>query len=157
MVSPGEWGPTTWKLLHGIAERVGQHDNMTLLRDEQNEIRLTLKHFAALLPCLKCQGHYREWIKNNPPEQISGKFGIDIQEALRDWVFRLHEDVNARRDVVSGIDPATLPDMYGAVNLRECASVLKSMYKRAGELRIFKHEEWKLAWKHLDLLLRSIA
>ena len=38
MVSPAEWGPNAWKLLHGIAEHVGSNKSMTMVKDEKNEI-----------------------------------------------------------------------------------------------------------------------
>ena len=158
MVSPAEWGPNAWALLHGIAERVGNQNHISLIRDERNEIRLTLRHFGALLPCPKCQVHYRDWIKLNPPELfINIPFGDDLQNAFRMWLFKLHEDVNQRREVVSNILPELLPNLYSSVNLRENANVLKSFYERGVNNRTLKPEEYKMAWKHLDLLLRIIG
>jgi Erv1 / Alr family len=157
MVSPAEWGPTTWELLHGIAERVGNQQSLTLIRDEKNEIRLALRKLTALLPCQKCQVHYRDWIRRNPPEPLLDRGGEYLQDALRDWVFRLHEDVNQRREVNSGITIDSLRGTYLSINLRANASILKGFYKRGIETRIFKPDEWKDAWKHLDLLLRFIG
>jgi hypothetical protein len=157
MVSPAEWGPTTWELLHGIAERVGNQVSLILMRDERNEIRLAFRKLSALLPCQKCQGHYNDWLRKNPPEAILDKSGELLQDALRDWVFRLHEDVNQRREVNSGILVDSLRDRYLTVNLRENANILKGLYTRGIELRILKAPEWKDAWKHLDLLLRYIG
>jgi hypothetical protein len=157
MVSPAEWGPTTWELLHGIAERVGNQQSLTLIRDEKNEIRLALRKLAALLPCQKCQAHYRDWIRRNPPDDILDRSGEYLQDGLRDWVFRLHEDVNQRREVNSGVTIDTLREKYLSINMRANATTLKGFYKRGIELRIFKPDEWKDAWKHLDLLLRFIG
>ena len=157
MVSPAEWGATTWELLHGIAERVGNQPLIPLIRDEKNELRIVLRSFGALLPCQKCQTHYRDWVKRNPPEQMLDKGGEYLQDALRDWVFRLHEDVNHRRDVNSGITADILRDKYLHVNLRANALVLKGHYKKGIELRILKPSDWVDAWKHLDMLLRFIG
>lgn len=157
MVSPGEWGANAWNLLHGLAERVGFHTNMTLIRDEQNEIRLTLRNFWALLPCKTCQLHYREWLQKHPPEQFLQRSGGYLQDEMREWIFRLHEDVNQRREVVSGIALDSLHEQYKSVDLRGAATQLKSIYQRGVQQRVLKPEEWKSAWRHLDMLLRYMG
>jgi hypothetical protein len=158
MVSPAEWGPGAWTLLHGIAERIGNHSNHLLIQDERNELKLTLRHFWALLPCLKCQRHYKEWLKKmNPDSWIQGPFGVDLQDSMRHWVFSLHENVNQSRSVVSGFSLEQMKDMYATVPLREKANSLKSFYQKGLDARTLKAEDWKLAWKHLDLLLRAIG
>jgi hypothetical protein len=158
MVSPSEWGPVAWELLHGIAERIGNHSNHLLIQDERNELKLTLRHFWALLPCLKCQKHYKEWIKRiNPDSWIQGPFGVDLQDSMRNWVFNLHENVNQSRSVESGFTLEQMKEKYGMVPLRERANGLKSFYQRGLDTRTLKAEDWKIAWKHLDLLLRVIG
>ena len=156
MVSPAEWGPNAWNLLHGLAERIGVHTTISLIRDEQNEIRLTLRHFAALLPCKTCQIHYREWLHKYPPEQFLKKSGGYLQDEMREWVFRLHEDVNQRREVV-GIALDSLHDMYKSIDIRGAATQLKGMYQRGVQQKVIKPDEWKMAWRHLDLLLRYMG
>jgi hypothetical protein len=157
MVSPNEWGPGAWDLLHGIGEKIGNQSNLSLIRDERNELKLTLRHFWALLPCLKCQKHYKEWIKShNPDSWIMSPFGVDLQESMREWVYTLHENVNHSREVVSEVFIEGVKDRYSGVNLREKANGLKSFYQRGLNMRTLKAEDWKLAWKHLDLLLRII-
>jgi hypothetical protein len=157
MVSPAEWGPNAWELLHGLAERVGSQKSITLMRDEQNEIRLTLRNFSALLPCKTCQGHYREWLHKYPPEAFLQSSGGYLRDDLRAWIFRLHEDVNNRREVSSGITIDTLRERYINVNLRANALVLKGLFQKGVELRILKPSEWGDAWKHLDMLLRFMG
>ena len=158
MVSPAEWGPGAWALLHGIAERIGNHSNHLLIQDERNELKLTLRHFWALLPCLKCQKHYKEWLKkSNPDSWIQGSFGIDLQDSMRNWVYLLHENVNNSRSIESGFLLEQMKDMYGMVPLRERANGLKSFYQKGLDARTLKAEDWKTAWKHLDLLLRVIG
>lgn len=155
MVSPKEWGPNAWELLHGIAERVGNHTNLKLIKDEQNELNLALRHFWALLPCMKCQNHYREWIRQNPP--MISLYGGYLQDTLRKWVYDLHEAVNQKNEVVSGIPLETIQGMYAKIDLRASATRLKSVYQRGVQSGVFKPTEWKVAWKHLDYLLRFIG
>jgi hypothetical protein len=157
MVSPSDWGPKTWELLHGIAERIGNQKHLTLARDEINHLRLTLRHFSDLMPCQKCQSHYREWLSSHPPESWLRGPSMDIQESLRKWLYELHEDVNNRREIVSGITLESLESKYSSVNLRECATFLKSFYSRGVDQRVLKPLEWKNAWRHLDLLIRLLC
>jgi hypothetical protein len=75
---------------------------------------------------------------------------------MRVWVYRLHEAVNGQREVISGINEADLTEKYSNINLREAANELKSVYQRGLQLGVLKSEEWKVAWKHLDLLIRFV-
>jgi hypothetical protein len=76
---------------------------------------------------------------------------------MREWVYTLHENVNNSREVVSSVFIEEMKDRYSGVNLREKANGLKSFYQKGLETRTLKAEDWKLAWKHLDLLLRIIS
>lgn len=154
MVSPEEWGPGAWDLLHGIAERVGNQSNLNLMRDERNELKLSLRHFWALLPCSKCQAHYKEWIRSHSPDGI---ISFDLQESMRDWVYRLHENVNKSRDISSGVELSSLNERYSKINLRQKAEDLRSFYQRGLLIRSINAETWKVAWRHLNLLLRIIG
>jgi hypothetical protein len=157
MVSPHEWGPHAWNLLHGIAERVGKHDKLMLIRDEQNAIRLTLRHFGSLLPCLKCQKHYREWLHKHAPELFLQRTGEDLRAALQDWFYTLHEAVNERNEIVSGVSRESLSERYKDIHLRGEAAHLRNVYQRGLQQGVLKSEEWKAAYKHLDILLRLIS
>ena len=157
MVSPGEWGPNAWELLHGIAERVGSARHESVMRDQRNELKLTLRHFWALLPCHKCQAHYREWLLKNPPEEwINTPFPIDLQDKLRDWLFRLHSSVNERNGITIDITLGMVQDKYKSVNLQTCFTILKSIFQRGVQARVLKPEEWKVASKHLSMLLLTL-
>jgi hypothetical protein len=155
MVSPAEWGPNAWELLHGIAERIGNHSNKTLIRDEQNELRLTLRHFGALLPCPKCQEHYRDSIRKSFPNTTL--YGEYLKDAVRKWLFNLHEAVNSSKELNPGITLDMLPERYKSIDLRAAATRLRSVYQRGVQVGALKPDEWKLAWKHLDYLLRFIG
>jgi hypothetical protein len=155
MVSPQEWGPNAWDLLHGIAERIGNHKHITLIRDEQNELKLTLRHFGALLPCTKCQLHYREYSNRSLPNTTL--YGVYLQDTIREWIFKLHETVNAKRELVSGLTLEEVKDRYKSIDLRAAATRLRSVYQKGIQTGAIKSENWKFAWKHLDLLLRFIG
>lgn len=155
MVSPQEWGPNAWDLLHGIAERIGNHTNKYQIADEQNELKLTLRHFGALLPCIKCQSHYKEYIRKSFPN-IS-LYGMYLQDSLREWLFKLHNEVNNSRGVISDLTLQAVKERYSSIDLRTAATRLRSVYQRGLQTNSIKIDEWKLAWKHLDYLLRFIG
>jgi len=157
MVSPVEWGPNAWNLLHGIAERVGNQHILSIQRDEQNALRNMLKSLWALIPCKTCQKHYREWILRNPPEMFTYKSGGYLQEEMRSWVFRLHNSVNESKTVETEFREDMLQSTYSNINLRECATNLKSLYKRGVYAGVITPEYWKVAWRQMDLLLRFIG
>ena len=155
MVSPDEWGPKAWELLHSIAERLGNNTHISMIRDEQTELRLTLRHFYALLPCHRCQKHYREWVQQHPPNTT--RYGEYLQDDIREWLYNLHENVNKQRDITSGIQLESVKDMYNGKNPRTTALYMRSVYQRGLQSGMLKPEEWKSAWKHLDMLLRTIG
>jgi hypothetical protein len=157
MVSPEEWGPGAWELLHGLAEKVGNQTNLLVINDERNELKLTLRHLWALLPCKTCQKHYREWVQAHSPDSFIAGSYIDLKESMRSWLFALHENVNRSRGVESGITLEALQLRYATVSLREKASALKAFYQRGLLARTIKPEDWKPAWRHLDALLRLVS
>lgn len=157
MVSPAEWGSNAWMLLHGLAERVGNQTNLTTIRDEQNQIRFALREFGSLLPCKTCQLHYKEWVRKHSPDTFASKNGGYLQEDMRLWVYNLHNEVNNRREINIAFPENSLEETYATVDLRKSALELKSVYQRGVQTGVLKPEDWKRAWKHLDLLLRFIG
>ena len=157
MVSPHEWGANAWELLHGIAEKVGNQQHPSMILDQKNELSFVLKTFWHLLPCKTCQEHYREWLIKHPPDKfIFGMPVYELQEHTRKWVYMLHNAVNEQKDITVVFDEANLHDTYSHVDLRKCANTLKSFYQRGLQTGVLKSEDWKRAWKHLDLLIRNL-
>lgn len=157
MVSPEEWGPGAWELLHGLAEKVGNQSSLLLINDERNELKLTLRHLWALLPCKTCQKHYREWFQGHSPDSFIGGSCMDLKESMRSWLFALHENVNRSRGVESGVTLEQIKERYATVPLREKAQGLKAFYQRGLLSRTIKAEDWKPAWRHLDALIRLLS
>jgi hypothetical protein len=104
------WGPALWTLLHCSAERVGsQH----LKRLPQEESRIWINLLSSLrysLPCPLCKKHYTAYFATHP---------IALN-AIRAWLFHLHEQVNAQKtdkvgDAISTtmITIDNLPEIYG--------------------------------------------
>ena len=82
------WGPALWAILHYSAERIG----LPLKKLQGEESRIWLNLLTSLrysLPCPQCKRHYSEYIAARPPTAFS-------QPAIREWLYQLHCDVNAR-------------------------------------------------------------
>jgi hypothetical protein len=157
MVSPEEWGPGAWELLHGLTEKIGNQTKPLLINDERNELKLALRHLWALLPCKTCQKHYKDWLQSHSPDSFIAGSYMDLQDSLRAWLFALHENVNRSRGVESGLTIDGLKERYSSVPLREKALALKAFYQRGILSRVLIPDIWKPAWRHLDALLRLIS
>ena len=83
--------------------------------------------------------------------------GEYLQDAMREWVYKLHNNVNERREVTVDFKEEDLKARYEKIDLRAAANNLKTVYQRGIQLNILKPEEWKKAYKHLGLLLRFIG
>ena len=75
---------------------------------------------------------------------------------MREWVYRLHENVNNSREIDSKITLDMVSNLYSSVSLREKANELKAFYQRGLDSRTLKADSWKIAWKHLDMLIRIL-
>jgi hypothetical protein len=110
-----EWGPSLWKILHTAAEHLGKPRPSLLQTDEANRWIFLLKSVENAMPCALCRGHYKEWLKKSPVTQMAALRGPALRDRARQWVYNLHEEVNAGKKVVSGITVEQLPEMYGSL------------------------------------------
>jgi hypothetical protein len=147
------WGPPLWKILHGIAEALGNQSVPMLATDEAHEIVFILRDVEKIMPCQLCRNHYNQWRKEHPLEEIDKLRGPMLKIAVREWVYNLHENVNKTRLAESGITLEMIPDMYKDVDFKEAWSefflkvkasteiglvsqtVLQSFHRRLGMLR----------------------
>ena len=83
------WGPELWMILHSSAERIGIPKHGRLLQEENRLWTGLLSSLQYSLPCPVCKKHYCAYITSNPITSVSKEF-------IRNWLSRLHSDVNAR-------------------------------------------------------------
>ena len=107
------WGPLLWRILHTAAEHLGKPRPPLMQTDEVNRWMFVLKSVENTMPCAICRGHYKEWLAKNPVAQFTTLRGLTLRERARKWLYDLHENVNAGRQVASGITLDQLPEMYG--------------------------------------------
>jgi hypothetical protein len=93
MSEPGVWGPSMWRLLHGLAEKLGKHTTMVLIQDEERAWLHFLRSVENVIPCKRCKEHYRNWSLKNRIDGATGRL------AARAWLWGLHNEVNTERKV----------------------------------------------------------
>ena len=115
-VNPSEWGPHLWRILHWLAEQVGNQKSKILQGDEINAWKKLFRIVANIVPCAMCKGHYLEYLKANiDVEKIGFVEGDERREFIRRWLWELHEDVNKRREV-QGIPFDSLSEICGSID-----------------------------------------
>jgi hypothetical protein len=152
-MSSKPWGPPLWKMLHGIAETLGNHTVPMLATDEAHEIVFLLRDVEKIIPCQLCRTHFREWRKDHPLEDINKLRGYMLKTGVRQWVYDLHEAVNRSRGIESGVELDQIEEMYKNTDLKEAwsefftkvkvttevgsvsQSVLQNFHRRFGMLR----------------------
>lgn len=81
------WGPSTWTLLHTMAEKINENDFTRLL----TQLFGFVKRICAFLPCPECSQHATLFLAKIKNQEISTK--IDFQNML----YCFHNSVNARK------------------------------------------------------------
>lgn len=86
MVDPEIWGKHGWKFLHYVAQGY-PHSPST----ENKMIYKSFFHnIADILPCHKCQQHYKQYLINSPLSDNVMK----SKNNLENWVISIHNQVN---------------------------------------------------------------
>ena len=79
------WGPYFWFTLHSIS--LSYPDKPTYeIRRQFHDFFI---NFQNVLPCKKCQDHYRQHLIKNPIA-----VSLDSKKSLVLWVFNMHNQVN---------------------------------------------------------------
>lgn len=106
MAEPAVWGPSMWRLLHALAEKLGKQTTTILIEDEQRAWLHFLRSVENVIPCKRCKAHYRGWTLKNRIEGSLTKFGA------RSWLWGLHDEINSERKV-QGPVLNQMEEMYG--------------------------------------------
>ena len=153
---PSEWGPIYWELLHSCAERIGSPGKPELLlNDQRQEMINILKYVETTLPCQVCRKHYIEWKKKYPVERLPKAMGA-FAPAIREWLYKLHENVNSDNKVISGFSLADLETKYKSVNMDATRDALFILLERAARLRAIDSHHLSRLRVHLKYLSKII-
>jgi hypothetical protein len=100
------WGKDFWATLHNVS--FGYPNNPT------NDDKIHYKNFyntiQYVLPCCLCKNHYADLITNSIIK-LDDKY-FENTRTLSEWVYKLHEFVNNKLGVVSGITYEQLAEKY---------------------------------------------
>lgn len=100
------WGPNLWMILHSSAERIGNPQHGRLQQEEPRLWIGLLNSLQYTLPCPLCKKHYTSFLNSNPISSVNREF-------IRNWLFNLHSNVNARISKEQTITIEKIPEIYG--------------------------------------------
>jgi hypothetical protein len=146
------WGPPLWKLLHSMAERAG---TSVLELDEIRAWISFLRLTEGVLPCAMCRAHYKEWRQTHPLEDLLRARRDSFRAALREWLWGLHNAVNARREI--GVESLEILERYREVTRKEIHDTLENIVKYLGQATLQRqvNAEYVANWRRALILLRK--
>jgi hypothetical protein len=152
-----EWGTPLWKILHGLTESLGQQTVPMLATDEAHELVFLLRDLEKVMPCALCRSHYHSWRKDNPIDIFSHMRGVQLRDAVRKWLYDLHENVNRSRQVESGITLEMLPDMYRSVEIKKEWAEFFAKMKLSTEVGLVSQTLLTNFHRHLAVLRKLVG
>lgn len=143
MSDPAVWGPSMWRILHTLAERLGKQTTAIQIQDEQRAWINFLRCVENVIPCKRCKAHYRDWSLKNRIDAAVHRI------SARNWLWKLHTEVNKDRQV-EGVPVDEMEGLYGnrsqadlSKDVEECLQHLLNAVQRAHivseSLRTFRH------------------
>lgn len=87
--NPKKIGPGLWFLIHSAAWRSKK-------REDKIFFCKLIYQLAEDIRCSKCQSHFKEYLKKNPPELCYAIKDNDKYPWLFKWTFEFHNSVNER-------------------------------------------------------------
>lgn len=151
MPSNKDWGPHLWTILHTSAEKLGRQTNEIMASDEAREMVLVLHGVEHIMPCEKCRKHYHEFLKKNPIDEFANRRGEILRQAIRTWLWKVHEAVNERNGVAS-FPIEELSQKYQNASVADAYKLLKPVLFKAIPDGLIASEPFKSFQRHLSLL-----
>ncbi len=156
-MSTKPWGPPLWKLLHGIAECLGNQPVAMLATDEAHEIVFLLRDVEKIMPCQLCRSHYHQWRKDHPLEEIDRLRGFQLRLGVREWLYGLHEDVNRSRGIESGLTSEQVADLYKQVDFKEAWSDFFTKVKLSTEIGLVSQTALQAFHRRFGMLRKLVG
>ena len=151
-INPSEWGPHLWRILHWLAEQLGNQKSKLLQGDEINSWKKLLRIVANIVPCAMCKGHYSEYLKTHIDVEKIGKVDdVERRELIRRWLWELHEDVNMRREV-EGVPFESLGEICSSIDFIVERDALYEVLTKALRKNIISRENLILFKNTLNTL-----
>lgn len=140
-----EWGPTLWRLLHGLAERSGRPITPLYAEDERRAWLQLFKQTADIIPCKTCKEHFQTYLEQHPVSPLKTLPLEGLREWIRTWFWEVHEWVNGSLEKPS-FPKEGLEAAYRSVELRSLLKQLDIPMTTAIRLsgnNLKKYGEWK--------------
>jgi hypothetical protein len=147
------WGPSLWKILHGLAERGGK-TIPSFRDDEKRQWILLIEIMPKMIPCEDCRNHAQQWILQHPIKPIKDVHPDEIYDWITSWVYDFHEEVN-RRTGKPSFNKELLPQAYGTVDINGTYKAMKPYIENAIRLSGITLFPWQ-KWSNYLIMLRSI-
>lgn len=154
---PREWGNPLWKMLHSITESLGNQKNTILSADEAHEIVFLLRDLEKVMPCQMCRQHYNAWRKEHPLEQLATLRGPALRDAVRKWLYDLHENVNRSRNIESNIIIEQIPELYKHLDIRTEWGKFFELMKKSTEAGLVSQIVLQNFHRHLGILRKLLG
>ena len=112
------WGNAMWRFLHGMCERIGGREikkTKGAVDEEKRVWNMLLQAIGVGLPCPQCRLHYKEYMMTHSYMHCLTLTGESRKEALRKWLWELHENVNLQtnKSPPSTVRLEDIPQLYG--------------------------------------------
>ena len=156
MPSNKDWGPPFWTLLHSLAERLGTQALDTMAADEAREMVLVLKGVEFVMPCEKCRAHFHEYRVKHPLDSYMERRGTYLRQGIREWIYNLHEQVNARNGAPS-FPLEQLTPQYKFIDIPSVWTTLLKYLQTAVSNGQIIGENLKSFRRHLTLLRATLG
>ncbi len=154
---PREWGPPLWNILHSLTESLGNQKNTIISTDEAHEMIFLLRDVEKIMPCALCRNHYNAWRKQHPLEKLAPLRGPALRDAVRKWLYDLHENVNKDRKIESGITLDQIPTIYKPIDIRTEWAKFFELMKRSTEVGLVSQSVLENFHRHLGILRKLLG
>lgn len=156
-IDNSDWGPVFWKVLHCLAEKVGNIPN--IIKDQSTDFFNVMYHFGKVLPCKICQQHYIDYLREHKiPWSKTLKDGNMLRIQIRNWLFELHNHVKTIQN--QEIQVKTIEEciaMYSSCSIQENdVQFIISTIANASKLGIIKHDDakrWSVFFRRLTIMI----
>ncbi len=155
ILSRESWGPIFWKLFHRLAEYSGCFRDVVRNDDEMLAWIQIIKYQSKVMPCALCCTHFEEYARKYPLLEIKTLRGLDRKAFLRRWVYNIHSDVNARKNVANTVSYEMLEGMYKGQKVGDLVKSLEAMMDYAVEKKQVSYTS-AIQWKNQVAKLRGL-
>jgi hypothetical protein len=148
------WGPRFWKILHTMAERVGQQTSLIQMNDEADAWSILIRAQAFVMPCTLCKQHFLEFQTLKPLGNLRSLHGEARKLWIRTWIWECHKRVNDQNEKITP-PLEDLPTLYPKQSIQKELVELLGMFQLAHTKQQLKPEDtnrWKVQVARLRIL-----